>query len=174
MEQKYFKPLKIKKNYVFYEYYDRNTGEYMDIKNIKKVKVVYHDGEVKTYKLHYDTEVYHDMGCSSDIIKAYIYETFKGVGVKIYLNNILSVDGNSVFLVDVNPPKEDIAKPTLNEEMKELLATREELIGLINSEEVKSNPIEQFELNQRLIQLDFQIAFNKYKKGIFKEWNCEI
>lgn len=145
-------PLDIKKEYVFNIYYNPNTNNSYDIKKVKQVVVKYKDNTMQTYELQYDTDYMRDMGCSSEIVKCFIFEELKDFTVRLYLSEILD-KGHEVFVVDGDKYEIQPEKKVTIEELLEEKAEIEELLKdkcLLDTDKAY--------LIQRILGLELRIA----------------
>ena len=86
------------KNYVFKCFYNRDTGDEINIKNVKRVTVNYKNGVVKDYELFHDIQYIKDMSFNAEIISPFICERVNEVSCRLYIEDILSIDGNEVLI----------------------------------------------------------------------------
>lgn len=121
------RPLTIEKTYAEDIYFNPNTSNKYNIKEVKQVVVKYKDNTEHTYDLHYDTEYMRDMGCSSEIVKCYVLEEVKGMSVKLSLHTILN-NKHEVFVVDGDKYEIQPEKELSIEDLLETQATYEEYL----------------------------------------------
>lgn len=162
------KPLAIEKNYATNIYYNPNTNNKYNIKEVEQVVVKYKDNTEKAYELQHDTDCMRDMGCSAEIVKCFVLEEFKEFTVRLYLSEILS-KGHEVFVVDGDKYEiQPVKHPTVEETIEELLEEKARIEECLKDDSLPLTT--KHKLKEEVIHIGFRIANLKRYEEMKNNW----
>lgn len=157
-------PLNIEKNYVINNYFNPNTGNSYDIKQVQQVFIKYKDGTEQVYDLFYKVDYERDMGCFHEIINCYIVEEFRDFPVHLYLTDILN-KGHEIFVVDGD--KYEI-KPKKRKTIDELLQEKGEIEKQLEDESLLD--VDKADLTSKLISIEIEITMLRSVEKLNSWW----